>query len=68
MKTREDGKNIVHLAAAYCDATLFDMLLPFRLPGITAEDSDADGKTACDLFQQRHDNEPAPKCSSEEYV
>ncbi|KAH8721552.1 hypothetical protein GQ44DRAFT_808199 [Phaeosphaeriaceae sp. PMI808] len=62
----DDGKNILHVAASFCDATVFNILLSFHLPGITAEDTDADGKTAWDIFKQRRDTGSGQKFSSEE--
>ena len=67
LTARDDGKNILHVAAASCDAKVFNILLSFRLPGITAEDTDADGKTAWDIFKQRHDIGSRQEFSSEEY-
>jgi len=63
---RDDGKNILHVAAEFCDAKVFNILLSFRLPGITAEDTDADGETAWDIYQQRHQAGSGQKFSSED--
>ncbi|KAF2660579.1 ankyrin [Lophiostoma macrostomum CBS 122681] len=63
---RADGKNILHIAAARCDAAVFDILLSFRLTRITAEDTDGDGKTTWDILKQRHETGSGGKFSSEE--
>jgi len=64
---RHDGKNILHMAATFCDAEVFDILLSFRLQGIRAEDTDIDGNTAWDIFQQRQSAGSSQRFSSEDY-